>query len=75
MNLVTWSGSLAETGADSGVVTLLLIVAGALAGLGILLIVLRVVQRRRQNRAPATGSARPSVDASDSVAGPDSGGL
>lgn len=43
-----WARSLAETGADAGVVSLIATVAGVLAGLGALLVVLRFVQRRRE---------------------------
>lgn len=39
---------LAATGADSGVVTILAIIAAVLGGLGVVLIVVRIVLNRRR---------------------------
>jgi len=39
--------ALAETGADTSLVTTLAIIAAVLGGLGVLLVVLRVIARRR----------------------------
>ena len=39
--------ALAETGADNSVVTTLIIIAAVLGGLGLLLVVLRLIARRR----------------------------
>ncbi len=41
---------LAATGADAGIVTILAIIAATLGGLGIVLIVVRVVLRRRDRQ-------------------------
>jgi hypothetical protein len=46
---------LAATGADSGVVTTLAIIAAVLGGLGIALIVVRLVLRRRERAAGESG--------------------
>ncbi len=39
--------ALADTGADTGIVTTLIIIAAVLGGLGALLVVLKVIARRR----------------------------
>jgi hypothetical protein len=49
------SALLAATGADAGVVTTLAIIAAVLGGLGIALIVVRVVLRRRERAAGQSG--------------------
>lgn len=46
---------LAATGADSGVVTTLATIAAVLGGIGIALIVVRVVLRRREPAASESG--------------------
>jgi hypothetical protein len=46
---------LAATGADSGVVTTLAIIAAVLGALGFALIVVRIVLRRRENARQASG--------------------
>jgi len=55
------SSLLAQTGTDSGTVTILLVLGAVLAGLGVLLITLRIVQRRRSWTTQERASA-PSVD-------------
>lgn len=42
---------LAATGADAGIVTILAIIAATLGGLGIVLIVVRVLVRRRSGQS------------------------
>lgn len=39
--------ALADTGADNGIITTLIIIASVLGGLGVLLVVLKVIARRR----------------------------
>jgi hypothetical protein len=59
MNTLMITSLLAETGADSSIVTTLGLIAGALGLAGILLIVVRIVARRR---AAARAEAAPAPE-------------
>lgn len=52
---VQGDNELADTGADTGVVTTLALIAAALAGIGIVLMVIRGVSRRRERQRQGSG--------------------